>query len=185
MDLIRQNKKELIKLSVYIIIVLAVIFIINKFFFALIKVNGESMNPALRNNDLLIVDKTVKEEEYQRFDIVAFEYIYNNKDIYLKRIIGLPNETIQIIDNEIYINDEKLEEYYGAFSNADDSPDIVAYLSDYPRTTLGVDEYFVIGDNRYVSDDSRNFGPITGDLFVGKAVFRIWSFDGVGSLKYQ
>ena len=185
MDLIRQNKKELIKLGIYIIIVLAVIFIVNRFFFSLVKVNGASMNPALRSNDLIIVDKTIKEEEYHRFDIVAFKYIYNNKDIYLKRIIGLPNETIEIIDNQIYINDEKLEEFYGAFSNADDSPDIVGYLSDYPKTTLGVDEYFVIGDNRYVSDDSRNFGPITGDLLVGKAVFRVWSFDGVGSLKNQ
>jgi len=185
MNLIRQNKKELIKLGIYIIIVLSIIFIVNKFFFSLIKVNGASMEPALRDKDLIIVDKTVKEEEYQRFDIVAFEYLYNNKDIYLKRIIGLPNETIEIIDNVIYINDERLDEFYGAFSDADDSPNLVGYLSDYPKTTLGVDEYFVIGDNRYVSDDSRNFGPITGDLLVGKAVFRIWSFDGVGSLKYQ
>lgn len=185
MNFIRQNKKELIKLNIYIFIVLVFLFIVNKYFFSLVRVNGQSMNPALRDKDIIIVDKQIEEDEYERFDIIAFKYLYNNKDIYLKRIIGLPNETIEIINNEIFINGEKLEEFYGAFSNADDSPNLVDYLSDYPKTKLGVDQYFVIGDNRYVSDDSRNFGPITGDLIVGRAMFRIWSFDGVGSLKYQ
>lgn len=185
MDFFRENKKEFIKLAIYIIIVLGLIFFINHFFVSLIKVKGHSMDPVLRTDDIIMIDKTVEEEEYERFDIVAFKYVYDNKDIYLKRIIGLPNETIEIIDNEIYIDGEKLNEFYGAFSNPNDSPDIVSYLSDYPATKLGVDEYFVIGDNRYVSDDSRNFGPITGDLIIGRAFFRIWDFNGIGSLKYQ
>ncbi len=143
------------------------------------------MNPALCDKDIIIVDKTVKDEEYERFDIVAFEYMYDNSDIYVKRIIGLPNETIEIINNVIYINGEKLTEFYGVFSEIENSPDITNYFSDYPKTTLGVDEYFVIGDNRYVSDDSRNFGPITGDSILGKAIYRIWDFNSIGSLKYQ
>ena len=185
MDFFRENKKELIKLLCYIIIVLGVIFVINKFFFSLVRVNGDSMDPALQDKDIIIVDKTVKSEEIERFDILAFKYVYDNKDIYLKRVIGMPNETIEIIDNEIYIDGEKLTEFYGAFSDPNDSPDIVGYFGDYPRTTLGVDEYFLIGDNRYVSDDSRNFGPVTEDLIVGKATFRIWNFNGIGSLEYQ
>ncbi len=185
MDIIQNNKKELIKLGITIVVVLALIFLVNKFFFSLARIDGVSMEPALRDKDIVIVDKTIKAEEYERFDIVAFEYMYNNKDVYVKRVIGLPNETIKIEDNVIYINGERLEEYYGAFSNIEDSPDIAAHLSDYPETKLGPYQYFVIGDNRYVSDDSRNFGPIASDSILGKAIFRIWSFDGIGSLKYQ
>lgn len=183
---IKENKKEIIKLFIYIAIVLAVIFVVNKFFFSLIKVSGESMNPSLRNNDIIIVDKgAYRDEEVNRFDIIAFKYMYNNKDIYLKRVIGLPGETVEIRHNEIYINDEKLNEYYGYFSDIDDSPDLKNYLSDYPKIVLGNDEYFVIGDNRYVSDDSRSFGAVKRELIIGKAVFRIWDFNGIGSLKYQ
>lgn len=161
------------------------IFIIQTYFFAFVKVSGDSMNPALNDGNIVIVDKTIEENEYERFDIVAFEYMYDNSDIYIKRIIGLPNETIEIIDNVIYIDGEKLSEYYGAFSDIESSPDIASYFSDYPKTKLGVDEYFVIGDNRYVSDDSRNFGAITADSILGKAIFRIWDFNSIGSLKYQ
>jgi len=185
MDFLEENKKEIIKLIVYIGIVLCIIFIINKFFFSLVRVNGASMDPALGDNDIIIVDKTVKEEKYERFDIVAFKYVYDNKDIYLKRIIAMPNETVEIKDNVIYINGEELEEYYGVFSEIGDSPDIAHFLDDYPETKLGVDEYFVIGDNRYVSDDSRSFGPVTADLMVGRAVFRLWGWNKIGSLKYQ
>lgn len=185
MNFLEENKKEIVKLIVYICIVLLIIFFINKFFFSLVRVNGESMDPALRDKDIIIVDKTIEEEEYSRFDIVAFKYVYDNRDIYLKRIIAMPNETIEIVDNIIYVNGEQLDEYYGVFSEVCDSPDIVGYFGDYPETTLGVDEYFVIGDNRYVSDDSRNFGPVTADLMVGKAVFRLWDWNGIGSLKYQ
>lgn len=185
MDFFRENKKEIIKLLCYIAIVLAVIFVINKFFFSIVRVNGSSMEPALQDNDIIIVDKTIETDELERFDIVAFKYVYDNKDIYLKRVIGMPGETIEIIDNRIYIDGEELVEFYGAFSDLNNSPDMVVYYGDYPETRLGADEYFVIGDNRYVSDDSRNFGPVTKDLIVGKATFRIWNINGIGSLEYQ
>ncbi len=185
MNFLTENKKELVKLLCYIIIVLIIIFVINKFFFSIVRVNGESMAPALQDKDIIIVDKTFKAKELERFDIVAFKYVYDNKDIYLKRIIGMPGETIEIIDNKIYIDGEALTEFYGAFSNSSNNPDIAGYFTDYPLTTLGTDEYFVIGDNRYVSDDSRNFGPVTEELLVGRATFRIWNFNGIGSLEYQ
>lgn len=185
MDFFRDNKKEFIKLGISIVIVLSILFVINKCLVSLIKVNGDSMKPALNDKDIILIDKTVKEDEYERFDIIAFKYVYDNKDVYLKRIIGLPNETIEIINNVIYIDGERLNEFYGAFSDASESPDIISYLSDYPKTKLGKDEYFVIGDNRYVSDDSRNFGPVRKDLILGRAVFRIWDFNSFGSLKYQ
>lgn len=185
MDFFQNNKKEIIKLCIAIAIVLLIVFIVNKYFFSLARIEGDSMDPALRDKDIIIIDKTIESEEYERFDIVAFEYMYNNKDVYVKRVIGLPNETIEIIDNVIYIDGERLSEFYGAFSDIESSPDIAGYLSDYPKTTLGPFQYFVIGDNRYVSDDSRNFGAISSESIIGKAVFRIWSFDAIGSLKYQ
>lgn len=185
MDFFNKNKKELIKLGIYIVIVLLIILIINKFLFSLVRVSGDSMNPALADRDVIVVDKTMDKEDFERFDIVAFKYMYDNKDMYLKRIIGLPGEIIEIIDNKIYIDGEVLTEFYGAFNDGESIYDVTVNFSNYPKTKLDVDEYFVLGDNRYVSDDSRNFGPITGDLIVGKAVFRIWDFNGIGSLKYQ
>lgn len=185
MNFFNKNKKELIKLGIYIVVVLVVILIINKFFFSLVRVSGESMNPALSDKDVIVIDKTMDEEDWKRFDIVAFKYMYDKNDMYLKRIIGLPGETIEIIENTIYIDGKELTEFYGAFSDGDSVSDVAAHFSNYPKTKLGIDEYFVIGDNRYVSDDSRNFGPITGDLMVGKAIFRIWNFNGIGSLKNQ
>ena len=120
-------------------------------------VDGNSMNPTLQNGDNLIVDKlSYRFGDPQRFDIIIFPYQYKENTNYIKRIIGLPGETVQIdYSGNIYINGEILEEDYGleTILNPGNAAEPI---------TLGPDEYFVMGDNRNNSEDSR-FSDVGGE----------------------
>lgn len=179
--------KSVIKIATFIVIisVIAVLFI--NFLYAPMRINGDSMNPALSDGDIVIIDKiSYKFSEPERFDMIAFKYRYDYSQHYIKRIIGLPGETIYIEDNVIYILNEDtgqyevLKEYYGYYTGT-------ARLEDCEPMTLGDDEYFVLGDNRYDSDDSRGagVGAVKKETIIGKACFRLLPFEGIGSLKYQ
>ncbi|MBR6316271.1 MAG: signal peptidase I, partial [Lachnospiraceae bacterium] len=143
-------------------------------------VEGESMENCLSDGDNLLVDKlTYRTHEPKRFDVVVFPYAYDAKTYYIKRIIGLPGETVYIdADGAIYINEEKLEENYGN-----------EVIFDGGLATgfvfLGSDEYFVLGDNRNHSTDSRDpsVGPVKRDDIIGRAAFRIWPFSKFGKIK--
>lgn len=177
------KKKGLIHGAVYIICIVIIALIWNSFLFSPLKVIGESMNPALRDGDIVMVNKiSYSLNGADRFDMVLFPYKYDNSRNFIKRIIGLPGETIEIKDGVIYIDGEELEEYYGIY----DGNEITRY-SKYGPVTLADDEYFVMGDNRNHSDDSRSedVGPVKADDIIGKISFRIWPFDGIGSLKHQ
>lgn len=163
----------------YIIIVMALSFFIVTFVGQRTVVNGASMNDTLQDGDNLIVDKlSYRFGDIERFDIVVFRY-HNEKDIlYIKRIIGLPGETVQIIGDDIYIDGELLEEDYGK------EPMMYAGCAEEP-IVLGDDEYFVLGDNRNDSSDSRDatVGNIQREWIVGRAFFRISPFSQAGLLK--
>ena len=106
------------------------------------QVSGASMETTLSDGDQLIVDKiSYQFREPERFEIIVFPYQYEAGTYYIKRIIGLPGETVQILDGSVYINGEKLEEHYG--NEVMEEAGIAA-----EPVTLGVDEYFVMGDNR-------------------------------------
>lgn len=141
------------------------------------KVEGSSMNDTLNNGDYLIVEKvSYYGHDPERYDIVVFPYSENVN--YIKRIIGMPGEKIQIIDGKVYINDAQLtDDIYGRESIAD--PGVAqepVYLSD--------DEYFVMGDNRNSSIDSRSksVGAVKKDKIEGKAVYRLWPFSDFGAI---
>ena len=116
----------------------------------------------------------------KRYDIIVFPFRYQEKTYYIKRIIGLPGETIQIQDGVIRIDGEVLQESYGreVMKNAGLAADMI---------TLGEDEYFVLGDNRNDSTDSRDpsVGVIHKDEIIGRAWLRIWPLDKIGVLKHQ
>ena len=173
--------KELLSMLIYIGVVLGVTFLIITFVGQRTHVSGESMKNTLDHGDQLIVDKiTYRFRDPERFDIIVFPFHYKENTYYIKRIIGLPGETVQIADGTIYINGQVLEEFYGREVMQD--PGIAA-----EPITLGEDEYFVLGDNRNQSSDSRDpsVGLIHRDEIIGRAWLRIWPLDSFGILKHQ
>jgi signal peptidase I len=139
------------------------------------------MEPTLSDGDNLIVDKiTYRLREPKRFEIIVFPYQYTKNTYYIKRIIGLPGETVRIDEEgRIWINGEVLEENYGKEVIKD------AGLAS-SEIVLGDDEYFVMGDNRNDSADSRfvSVGNIKRENIVGRAWLRIYPFNKFGILKH-
>lgn len=173
--------REVLSWIFYIVIVLVLTFVIITFIGQRTQVIGESMEPTLANGDNLIVDKlTYRFHDPKRFDIIVFPYQYKENTNYIKRIIGLPGETVQIIGSDIYINGEILDEDYGA------EPIESAGIAASP-IQLGSDEYFVLGDNRNHSSDSRvaDVGIIKRGSIIGRAWVRIYPFNKIGVLKHQ
>ena len=155
----------------YLLVIVLLTWVIVTFVGQRTKVDGHSMEPTLSDGDNLIVDKlSYRFRDPERYDIIVFPYQHAENTYYIKRIIGLPGETVYIDeDGVIYINDEPLEEDYGKEVIEENHRGLAA-----EPVTLGADEYFVMGDNRNNSRDSRlsDVGNIHKNKFVGKAVFR-------------
>jgi signal peptidase I, bacterial type len=161
--------KELLNTVVYMGVVILLAFLIVTFVGQKVVVSGQSMESTLQNEDSLWVDKlSYTFGEPERFDVIVFPYKKGSDILFIKRVIGLPGETVQIQDGNIYINGELLEENYGLETIND--PGIAG-----SKVTLAHDEYFVLGDNRNNSNDSRrsDVGNIKKENIIGKAVFRI------------
>ena len=185
-----KGKKEVKKKSVgreilsfvgYIAVILVITFLIVRFVGVRTEVIGTSMTPTLQDGDNLIVEKvSYYFTAPQRYDIIVFPYPEDPGKHYIKRIIGLPGETVQIIDGYVYIDGELLDEHYGnaVMENAG--------LAGEP-IVLGDDEYFVLGDNRNNSEDSRYpaVGNIKRSQISGRAWLRIWPLDKIGFLQHQ
>lgn len=174
-----EKTKEFISFSLYLLVILIVSYLFVHFVAQRTIVNGSSMEDTLTDGDNLLVDKlSYRFGDPERFDVIVFRYIHEKNTYYVKRIIGLPGETIQIDNNgNIYINGQLTEEHYGLEQMQ--SPGIAA-----DPITLGEDEYFVLGDNRNNSSDSRaaKVGPIDRDIIVGKAWVRIWPLHDAGKV---
>jgi signal peptidase I len=174
-------KREIISTTLYLFCVVALTFLFIQFVGQRTHVNGDSMNVTLQDGDNLIVDKlSYRFEDPERFDIIVFPYQYQEKTYYIKRIIGMPGETLQVINGMVYIDGEMLDESYGK-----EVMDYAGIASE--PVELGQDEYFVLGDNRNNSSDSRDpsVGIIHGDQIIGKAFIRIWPLNKFGILKHQ
>lgn len=172
--------KELLGWLVYILLIVGLTYLIITYVGQRTRVSGSSMEPALSDGDNLIVDKlSYRFRDPQRYEVIVFPYRYKENTFYIKRIIGLPGERIQIIDGCVYINGELLNEQFGKEAMAD--PGIAA-----EEITLGEDEYFVLGDNRNHSADSReeSVGVLNRDELLGRAWVRIWPFDKIGVIKH-
>ncbi len=173
--------KELMGWIVYIIIIVALAWVIITFVGQRTQVSGHSMETTLSHGDQLIVDKiSYRFRDPDRYDIVVFPYQYEEKTYYIKRIIGLPGETVQIVDGYVYIDGQQLDEHYGNEVMLDPG------IAEEP-VTLGDDEYFVLGDNRNNSQDSRaaNVGVIHREDLLGRAWIRIWPLSEFGVIKHE
>ncbi len=176
--------KEMISTLVYLLGVLCLTWLVITFIGQRTEVDGSSMEPMLSNGDNLIVDKiSYRFRDPQRYDIIVFPFKYQENTFYIKRIIGLPGETVQIDEQgTIYINGEVLTENYGREIIRAETVGIAAN-----PIVLGEDEYFVMGDNRNCSMDSRTeiVGNIKRKDIIGRAWIRIWPLNKLGILKHQ
>ena len=172
--------REVLGTSVYILVVLLVAYLVVHYVGQRTEVIGESMELTLMDGDNLLVDKlSYRFHDPERFDIVVFPYRYDKHTYYIKRVIGLPGETVQIDeDGNIFINGEKLEEYYGREVIKNPERAIEPIL-------LSDDEYFVLGDNRNNSRDSRweDVGNIKKSELTGKVFIRIYPFREWGRVR--
>lgn len=189
-------KHELIKIVLYIIGIIGIVFLIHTFIGSRSEVVGHSMEDTLHDGESVWLDKlSYRLHEPERYDIVVFP-VEDSETYFIKRIIGLPGETVYIDENgDIYIGTaetlyeetdgslhneaQKLSEDYGKSVIQENMRGIAA-----KPVTLGENEYFVMGDNRNNSKDSRSeeIGPITGDRIQGKAVFRLWPWKKFGKI---
>ncbi len=141
-------------------------------------VEGLSMYPTFGNHDYLIVDQiSYRLGDPVRGDVIVFRYPGNPSVFYIKRIIGLPGETVRVERGEVAITKTD------GSSLGFDEPYVVAEDATYTlTTTLGPDQYFVMGDNRPKSSDSRVWGPLPKEDIIGRAYFRVFPFSGAGVL---
>lgn len=180
----KKRTKEILSNLLYILGVICVTWLIVTFVGQRVNVDGSSMEPMLINGDNLIVDKiTYRFRDPQRFDVIVFPVKYDNNRKYIKRIIGLPGETVLIDEaGNIYIDGELLSESYGKETIR---PDTMGIASE--PILLGEDEYFVLGDNRNHSGDSRTLivGNIKRKDIIGRAWLRVWPFNKIGFIRHQ
>lgn len=172
---------EILSFLLYVAVVVGITFLIIHYVGQRTYVSGSSMENTLSDGDNLIVDKiTYRFSDPKRYDIIVFPYQYEENTYFIKRIIGLPGETIQVTDGKIYINGQVLDESYGREVLKSGG------IAETP-ITLGEDEYFVMGDNRNDSMDSRDpsVGVLHKSELVGRAWVRIWPLSKFGVLRHQ
>ncbi len=184
---ISKLRNSILELSICSAVALILAFFIITFLAQLTHVGGSSMYPTLSNGDTITVEKfSYRFSDPERFDVVVFPYEEDTGETrnYIKRIIGLPGETIQIKDGVIYIDEVPLEEDFG-FEGIN-----TGGWAEEP-IDIGYNEYFVLGDNRNNSKDSRHLdeneesdiGLINKDEIIGKAWFRIYPIGKIGMIK--
>lgn len=170
-------KKNLIAFGICVVIAIVIALIITNFVASHTKVEGNSMESTLENGDDIIVEKfSYLTNNPERYDIIVFRE--SESVNYIKRVIALPGETIQITEGKIYINERAIFDAYGNAKMEDGG------IAEKPLK-LGQDEYFVLGDNRNASKDSRDkaVGVIKRDQIIGKAWLRVLPFDNFGKLE--
>lgn len=158
--------KKWIKENLLFTILLLIIIIIRIFFYSPIRVNGSSMYPTLQDKEFMILNKIGLQKGINRFDIVVVE---SNGKYIIKRVIGLPGESVMYSDNKLYINGKTIEDNYSK-----------SETENFENVILKDNEYFVMGDNREVSKDSRVIGPVNIKNIKGKTNLVIFPFNKIG-----
>jgi signal peptidase I len=156
-----------------LLISLAISAFIIIFLYQPVKVEGTSMMPSLDDQERIFVNKFVyRLESIQRGDIVVFRYPRDPSKSFIKRVIGLAGDRIRIEAGQVFVNGEPLQEDY--------VPRVYADERSYPESVVPENSYFVLGDHRTMSNDSRDFGPVAASFIYGKAVFGYWPMDKMG-----
>ena len=160
--------------DIVISVVISILFII--FLYQPVRVEGTSMMPTLADQERVFINKFVyKLEPINRGDVVVFHYPRDVSKSYIKRVIAVEGDRVRIDDGVVYVNDLRLPEPY--------VPEDYWDTRSYPETVVPRHAYFVLGDHRNLSNDSRDFGPVREQYIYGKAVFGYWPFDKLGKLR--
>lgn len=157
-----------IKESISYLIIILVVIIIRTFIATPVKVIGTSMVPTLNGKEILLLKKY--DTNYERFDIVVIDKSVEGDEL-IKRVIGLPGETLEYYNEQLYINGKLVEDNYGK-----------GLTGDIKKITLGPDEYYVLGDNREVSVDSRIVGIIKKNEIEGTTEICLFPFNKIGNI---
>ncbi len=161
-----------------IVVILAIMVMIYLFIMSPQEISGASMETNFHNGEFILTNKVeYKLSDPKRGDIVIFKSPQNKEIDYIKRVIALPGETVRLAGSVFYINGKKLDEPYispGVFTFGG------SYLAENANVVVPSGKYFVVGDNRPHSSDSREFGPIVKEDFIGKAFLRYWPFSQLG-----
>jgi signal peptidase I len=146
------------------------------FLYQPVRVEGTSMLPVLEDQDRLFINKLAyRVGEIHRGDVVVFLYPHDHQKSYIKRVIALPGDDLRIEHGQVYVNGKRMVERYVPARFADDRSQ--------PEMTVPEQEYFVMGDHRSISSDSRDFGPVDRELIYGKAAFVYWPMDQAGVVR--
>src|SRR5947209_18017880 len=138
-----------------------------------VKVEGGSMEPGLEDQERIFINKLAyRLEAIERGDVIVFRYPRDTRKNFIKRVIGLPGDRVRVGDGHVYLNGHLLPEPY--------VPEEYMDSRSYPEVRVPSDCYYVLGDHRSMSDDSRDFGPVPRSLIYGKAVFGYWPMEKMG-----
>src|SRR6266478_4998173 len=158
-----------------LLIAIGLALVIIVFLYQPVKVEGTSMAPLLSDQERIFINKFVyRFEPIQRGDVVVFWYPLDHSKSFIKRVVGLPGETVQIRQGAVYVDGKQIKEPYVPAQYED--------LSDFASVRVPKDSYFVMGDHRISSNDSRVFGAVASRYIYGRAVFAYWPVDHFGSL---
>lgn len=153
---------------------LLIVLVVNVFLAQATRVEGQSMEPTLHDNQRLVIEKiSYRLHVPQRGDVVVLKLPNRRSDPLIKRVVGLPGETIEVRDGHVYINGQVLEELYLNQLT----------LGNFPPHVISPGHVFVLGDNRGASNDSRSFGEVALTSIVGRAWFRYWPLDEIGLVR--
>jgi signal peptidase I len=159
-----------------IFISIVVSFFIITFLYQPVKVEGTSMQPQLRDEDRLFINKFVYHfSKIERGDVVVFNYPRDPSKSYIKRVIALPGDDLRIDKGQVYVNGRQIAEPY--------VPEEFESDRSIDEEVIPAGEYFVMGDHRSISSDSRDFGPVKRNLIYGKAAFVYWPKDDAGVVR--
>lgn len=153
-----------------------IIFLIIRIGIQNYRIEGASMEPNFHDGEYLIVNKLAyRLGEYERGDVIVFKYPNDPSKDYIKRVIGLPGDTVEIRAGQLFVNDKQIEEPYEHMPN----------VRDEPATVVEAGHLYVMGDNRPASSDTRSWGQLGQEFVIGQAWLAIWPFDTAGLVEHQ
>lgn len=159
-----------------LVISLAISAFIIIFIYQPVKVEGTSMMPSLQDQERIFVNKFIyRMEPIERGDVVVFRYPRDPSKSYIKRVIGMGGDRIHIDGGQVYVNGEALDEEY--------VPQVYTDMRSYPEFVVPPHSFFLLGDHRSMSNDSRDFGPVNQSFIYGKAVFGYWPMQKLGRVR--